>query len=265
MKGTDTLLYSVETGVATITLNRPDQLNAVTRQMLARLPDLLERAVTDGARAILLTGAGRAFCSGAALGGGNVDDERDLRAVVDNYYSPVARAFANSPLPIVTAVNGPAAGAGASLALWGDIIVAARSAYIVFAFSNIGLVPDAGASWLAAKSLGRVRAMELALLGERLGAQEAFAAGLITRIVEDEALSSTARGLAEQLASKPTLAMGLIRRQIHTALDDGLDATLAMEALHQGQAGFSEDFAEGVAAFRDKRNPLFQGTQRPAL
>lgn len=253
------ILYDLSGHVATLTLNRPDQLNALTYDMLLAIPALLGKAVDDGARALVVTGNGRAFCSGAALAGNDAGRPRDLGESVDRYYSPLARSFAQSPIPVVTAVNGAAAGAGASLALWGDIILAARSSYILLAFANIGLVPDAGASWLIAQSVGRVKAMEMALLGERLSADEALAAGLITRVVDDQDLMPAAFDIAGRLAAKPTLAMGLIRRQIQVGLDDGLAATLVVESAHQSRAGASEDFAEGVLAFREKRKPIFTG------
>jgi 2-(1,2-epoxy-1,2-dihydrophenyl)acetyl-CoA isomerase len=255
----DDLLYALDGAVATITLNRPAQLNAVTYAMLLALPGLIARAAQDGARAILMTGTGRAFCAGAALGDDNPVPAPDLGRVIDIYYSPVARAFAESSIPIVSAINGPAAGAGASIAMWADIIVAARSSYLMLAFANIGLVPDCGATWLVAKGAGRVKALEMALLGEKLSADEARAAGLVTRVVEDEELMPTALGLARKLAAMPPIAMALIRKQIRAGLDDSLAGVLHAEAEHQRIAGFSDDFREGVSAFLEKRKPIFTG------
>lgn len=253
------LLYQIDGSVATITLNRPAQLNALTYEMLLDLPCMLTRAANEGARVLLITGAGRAFCSGAALGPDNAAPHRDLGKVMEQYYSPLARAFAESSIPIVSAINGPAVGAGAAIAMWADIIVAARSSYLLLAFANIGLVPDCGSSWLIAKGAGRVKALEMALLGERLPAEAALAAGLVTRVVDDADLLPAAQALANKLAAMPTLAMGMIRQQIRAGLDDGLAGALQMEIEHQRRAGNSADFAEGVAAFNEKRKPSFQG------
>jgi 2-(1,2-epoxy-1,2-dihydrophenyl)acetyl-CoA isomerase len=253
------ILYALSGDVAEITLNRPEQLNAVDYDMLLALPQLLTRAVDDGARAILLTGSGRAFCSGATLSADRLKDCRDLGEIVDTYYNPLARSMASLPIPLVTAINGPAAGAGASLALWGDIILAARSSYLLFAFANIGLVPDAGGTWLLAKSVGRTKALEIALLSEKVPAEAALAAGLVTKVIDDEDLLPAARALAARLAARPTLAMSLIRGQIQAALDGDLEAALLEERNNQRTAGASEDFGEGVRAFIDKRKPVFKG------
>ncbi|MBX3593855.1 enoyl-CoA hydratase-related protein [Sphingomonas sp.] len=256
----ETVLYALENGIATIRLNRPDRLNAVTPAMLTLIRDTLWRAADEGARVVLLTGEGRGFCSGAELGtesGKGLNP--DLGRSIELGYNPVAEALSKLPIPIVVAVNGPAAGAGAGIALGGDIVVMAKSAYLLLAFSNIGLVPDCGATWLVAKSAGRAKALEMALLGEKLGAQEAKDAGLVARVVEDEALMETAFAIAAQLAAKPTMALGLIRAQVKAALNSTLSETLSIEATNQRRAGYSEDFREGVAAFLQKRKPEFKG------
>jgi len=252
------ILYALADNVATIRLNRPDRLNAITPELMGQLKDALARAVDEGARAVLLTGEGRAFCSGAELGdmGGAAPD---LGALLEAHYHPVVEALAALPIPIVSAINGPAAGAGASLALAGDIIVMARSAYLLLAFANIGLVPDAGATWLIAKAAGRARVLEMALLGERMSAEAALDAGLVTRVADDAAVMDTATALAAKLASMPTLALGMIRAQVSTALSGTLSETLAIEASNQRIAGFSADFAEGVRAFAEKRKAEFKG------
>lgn len=253
-----TILYSLDNSVATIRLNRADRLNAVTPDMLALLRDTLWRAADEGARAVLLTGEGRGFCSGAELAGRD-DGPLDLGASIERGYNPVAEALSKLPIPIVTAVNGPAAGAGAAIALGGDIVVMAQSAYLLLAFSNIGLVPDCGATWLVAKSAGRAKALEMALLGEKMSAQEAKDAGLVARVVDDEALMNTAQEIAARLAAKPTLALGMIRAQVKAALNSTLSETLSIEATNQRKAGHSADFHEGVAAFLQKRAPEFKG------
>jgi len=258
-EASDTVTLALDAGVATITLNRPEQLNALTPDMLLEIPRALNRAVDAGARAILITGAGRAFCAGAALGGGATPGVTDLGETIATYYNPLAEALSASPVPLVSAVNGPAAGAGASIALAADVIVAAESAYLLLAFANIGLVPDAGATWLVAKSAGRVKAMEMALLGERMSAEEAHRYGLVTRVAADAELMTVATALARKLAEMPTQALGLIRRQIRDALDLSFQDALALEGENQRRAGFTDDYVEAVEAFKAKRRPVFKG------
>ncbi|WP_423602305.1 enoyl-CoA hydratase-related protein [Sphingomonas sp. MS122] len=255
----ETVLYALDNGVATLRLNRPDRLNAVTGEMLDLIRASLLRAVNEGARAVLLTGEGRAFCSGADLvgraDGGMVDPADNL----EFHYNPLAETLSKLPIPVVTAVNGPAAGAGVGIALAGDIVVMAKSAYLLLAFSNIGLVPDCGATWLVAKSAGRAKALEMALLGEKMSADDALDSGLVARVVEDDALLATAGEIAAKLAAKPTVALGLIRAQVKAALNSTLSETLSIEAQHQRIAGKTEDFREGVMAFIQKRPPEFKG------
>lgn len=258
----ETVLYSLDNGVATIRLNRPERLNAVTLDMLDLIRASLVRAVNEGARAVLLTGEGRGFCSGAELAGRATSDGSTSVDPSDNleyHYNPLAETLSKLPIPIVTAINGPAAGAGVGIALGGDIVVMAKSAYLLLAFSNIGLVPDCGATWLVAKSAGRAKALEMALLGEKMFADDAKDAGLVARVVEDDALMAEAGKLAATLAAKPTIALGLIRAQIKAALNNTLSETLSVEAAHQRIAGKTEDFREGVMAFLGKRAPEFKG------
>lgn len=253
-----TISYDLSDAVATITLDRPDRMNAISPALLDEMAAALDAAVAAGARALILTGAGRAFCSGADLAG---DDGMpgDLGALLDAHYHPVVRRLADLPIPIVTAMNGPAVGAGLSLALAGDIVVAARSSYLLLAFVNIGLVPDAGATWLVAKGAGRMKALEMALLGEKLSAEDAASAGLVTRVVDDADVMTEARSIALRMARMPTAAIGMIRRQVASALSATLAETLEIERVNQTAAGRSRDFAEGVAAFVAKRKPKFEG------
>ena len=244
--------------VATIALARPDKLNAIIPAMLDEIGAAADAAVAEGVRALVLTGEGRFFCSGADIAGEGGLPE-DLGALIDAHYNPLVLKLAALPIPIVTALNGPAAGAGLSLALSGDIVIAAESAYLLLAFVNIGLVPDAGATWLVARSLGRARALEMALLGERLPAAEAKAAGLVTRVVADGEALATAQAIAAKLAAGPTKAIGAIRRQVAFALDHGLPETLATERDNQRQMGRTADFREAIAAFAEKRKPTFRG------
>jgi 2-(1,2-epoxy-1,2-dihydrophenyl)acetyl-CoA isomerase len=244
--------------VATITIARPDRLNALSGQTVDELRAAVEEAGSSGARCLLLTGEGRGFSSGAdlATGGGLPDD---VGASLEKHFNPLLEAIFALPIPVVAAVNGPCAGAGCSLALAADIVVAGRSAYFLQAFVNIGLIPDAGATWLLPRLAGRARAMEMMMLGERVSAEQALQWGLISRVVEDEALESEAVALATRLAQGPTVALGLIRKLAREAAHVPLSEALAAERVAQRDAGRSEDFKAGVAAFLQKGQPRFEG------
>lgn len=214
--------------------------------------------MTDGARAILITGEGRAFCSGADLAGeGGI--VADLGETLEAWYHPLMMRLAALDIPVISAINGPAVGAGVALALAADIVMMARSAYLQLGFVNIGLVPDAGATWLIAKSAGRAKALEMTLLGERMSAQDAQDCGLVARVVDDEALFDEALAIAQRLGEGPSVAIGLIRKQVAAALNLTQAETLALEASNQREAGRTADFREGVTAFREKRPPTFKG------
>ncbi|NJC32918.1 2-(1,2-epoxy-1,2-dihydrophenyl)acetyl-CoA isomerase [Sphingomonas jejuensis] len=243
--------------VATVTLNRPDRMNALSPQLFDDATAAIEQAVAGGAGAVVLTGAGGAFCAGADLTA--AADPSKVGDTLERYYNPFTRLIFDLPVPVVTAINGPAVGAGLGIALLGDISIAARSSYLLLAFVGIGLVPDAGSSWLVAKAVGRAKALELALLGDRVSAEAAAEMGLVTRVVDDADCLPTAQALAARLARGPSPAVRLIRRQMNAALNLDLDAVLAMEAQHQGEAGRSADFMEGVTAFLQKRPPAFGG------
>ncbi len=256
-----TILFDLSDNVATITLNRPQQLNALTPELLGEFKAAIDEALSGGARALLLTGADRAFCSGADLigGGGQGGMPDDLGTLLDSHYHPVIEALANLEIPIVTAINGPAVGAGLSFALSADIVLAARSSYLLLSFANIGLVPDAGSTWFVAKAVGRVKALEMALLGDRISAEYAAEIGLITRAVDDDMLMEQARMVATRLAAGATVALGLIRNQFRAGLADTLEETLAVERANQTVAGRTRDFREAIRAFAEKRPPVFEG------
>lgn len=261
MTDSPTLLKSLDSGVLTLTLNRPDKLNSLNEELHFALRAGFQQAADDPEiRAILLTGSGRGFCAGADLGDRDPRKERpDLGAIIERLYNPTLRLIRALEKPVICAVNGVAAGAGANIALACDIVVAARSAKFIQAFSKIGLIPDAGGSWSLARILGEPRAKALALLAEPLPAEKAAEWGMIWKAVDDEALLDEARAIALRLASGPTKGLGLTKRAIQAAADNSLDAQLDLERDLQGEAGRSDDYAEGVLAFLEKRKPEFRG------
>lgn len=257
------VLSTLEDGVLSVTLNRPDKLNSFNEAMHVALRAAIQRAHDDAAvRAVLLTGAGRAFSAGQDLGdrdprkGGGAPD---LGVTLETFYNPTLRLIRALEKPVVCAVNGVAAGAGANIAFACDIVLAARSARFVQAFARIGLVPDAGGSFTLARILGEPRAKALAMTAEPLSAEKAADWGLIWKAVDDAALMDAAGDLARRLAAGPTLGLGLTKRLIQAAAGNSLDEQLDLERDLQRQAGRSHDYAEGVTAFLEKRDPVFRG------
>jgi 2-(1,2-epoxy-1,2-dihydrophenyl)acetyl-CoA isomerase len=244
--------------VATVTLNRPESLNALNGAMVDELRQAVESLPGSGARCLLITGAGRGFSSGADLAsGGGLPADAGL--ALEKHFNPLVEALFSLPIPVVAAVNGPAAGAGCSLALAADIVIAARSAYFLQAFINIGLIPDAGATWLLPRLAGRARAMEMMMLGQRVSAEQAQSWGMISRVVDDADLAAEAVALATNLAQGPTVALGLIRQLARDAEQLSLSHALAAERVAQRDAGETSDFRSAVMAFLEKRQARFDG------
>jgi 2-(1,2-epoxy-1,2-dihydrophenyl)acetyl-CoA isomerase len=244
--------------VATLTLARPDRLNAMSAQTVDELRAAVEEVKGSDARCLLITGEGRGFSSGADLASGGGLPE-DAGEALEKHFNPLIEALFDLSIPVVAAVNGPCAGAGCSLALSADIVIAGQSAYFLQAFVNIGLIPDAGATWLLPRLAGRARAMEMMLLGERVPAEQALQWGLVSRVVEDEHLASEAMLLASNLARGPTVALGLIRKLARNAEQLPLSDALAAERAAQREAGRTEDFKAAVVAFLQKHQPRFEG------
>ncbi len=257
----ETINVETKDDVATVTLNRPERLNAMPPQMAEEIGDFLDNL--DGARCVLITGEGRAFCSGADLAGRDASQSisggQGAYRALTRSYNPLMLKLAKLDIPVITAVNGPAAGVGCSLALASDFAIAAKSAYFLQAFVNIGLVPDGGASWMLARLVGKARATEMMLLGEKIPGEKAADWGLVYKCVEDDALMGEAQALAKRLAGGPTMALGIMRQNLAKALDSDYASALLGEAEGQRVAGDSEDAREGAIAFLQKRKAEFKG------
>ncbi len=258
----ETILFSVEEGVARLTLNRPDKLNSFNTAMHKEVREALARVASEGGRVLVLSGAGRGFCAGQDLGDRAVapgGQGVDLGESIETYYKPLVLALRNLPMPVIAAVNGVAAGAGANIALACDLVIAARSASFVQSFSKLGLVPDSGGTWFLPRLVGNARALGLALLGEKLSAEQAAQWGLIWRCVEDGEFKQTVDSLAAQLAQAPTRGLARTKQSIYGSWERSLEPQLDQERDLQRELGRSQDYAEGVAAFIEKRTPKFTG------
>ncbi|HEX7123699.1 MAG TPA: enoyl-CoA hydratase-related protein [Gemmatimonadaceae bacterium] len=253
--------FELDQGVAWIALNRPDVLNSMHLPMAREVQQALDAAARDeNVRAVLLSAEGRAFCAGQDLGAVPLDGPMpDLAEIVHAQYNPIIRGLRTIPKPVVCAVNGVAAGAGANLALACDIVIAATDATFIQAFTRIGLIPDSGGTFTVPRLVGMARTTGLMMLGDKLTATQARDWGLIWDVVEPTALLSTARELTQRLATQPTRALGLLKQLLNASLGNDLGAQLDLEAKLQAEAGRTEDFLEGVRAFREKRKPSFRG------
>ncbi|GGO79159.1 2-(1,2-epoxy-1,2-dihydrophenyl)acetyl-CoA isomerase [Marinobacterium nitratireducens] len=255
--------YRVDQGVAILTFNRPASLNSFNAEMHAEVRDALKSARRDAAvRCLMITGNGRGFCAGQDLSDRNVApgaERPDLGQSIERNYNPMIRALRDFPAPVVCAVNGVAAGAGANIALACDIVFAARSASFIQAFCKIGLVPDSGGTWTLPRLVGHARATALSMLGDKIGAEQAAQWGMIWSCVEDDALYDSALACARQLATQPTRGLALIKRALNASSTNSLDQQLDLERDLQTLAGRTDDYREGVAAFMEKRQPQFQG------
>jgi len=258
-----TIIVEKANGVANLTLNRPDRLNSFNVQMHEELQSALDDIATDGeTRCMMITGAGRGFCAGQDLNDRAVTADGqapDLGMSVEKFYNPLIRRITNLKMPVICALNGVAAGAGASLVMACDIVIAARSASFILSFAKVGLVPDSGSSWHFTRALGLPRAKALAMLGNKLKAEQAEQWGLIYQVVDDENLAQEAQELSSYLATQPTEALANIKELVHTSLDYSLNEQLERERKAMQHLGRSHDYKEGVAAFIEKREAKFKG------
>lgn len=254
----ETILYDVTDEIATIRLNRPDKMNALSTVMRRELLEVLTRAPTE-ARVVVLTGEGPGFCAGQDLGDVGSFEDLDLERTLRDEYEPLLNLIYDCPVPTICAINGAAAGAGANLALGADIVIAARSATFLEAFARIGLVPDAGGTYWLPRLVGQARAMGMCLLADKITAEQAADWGLIWEVVEDETLENRTAELAQKLAKGPTAAYGMIKQALRQSHANGLPEQLQLEASLQAEAGKTRDFREGVMAFLQKRPAAYEG------
>ncbi|HEV2865330.1 MAG TPA: 2-(1,2-epoxy-1,2-dihydrophenyl)acetyl-CoA isomerase PaaG [Allosphingosinicella sp.] len=255
----ETIEFKLDSGIARLTLNRPDRLNSFTVQMHEEVADALARL--EGARVLVLTGAGRGFCAGQDLNDRAVapGEAVDLGESVEQRYNPLVRRITSLPMPVIARVNGVAAGAGANIALACDIVIAARSAKFIQSFAAIGLIPDSGGTWVLPRLVGQARALGLALTGDALPAEQAAEWGLIWKAVEDERLDEEVDALAARFAAGPTLGLARIKKMIRESWGHDLNEELGLQRDAMRELGFSDDYREGVAAFIAKRKPNFTG------
>ncbi len=254
----ETILYNVAAKVVTITLNRPEVMNGLNAQMRMDLLHAVKHAPQDG-RVIVLTGAGRGFCSGQDLGDRITSGDIDMERTLKEEYEPLLKAIYECPIPTISAVNGPAAGAGANLALAADVVIATQSAFFIQAFARIGLIPDAGGSYWLPRQIGFAKAMGAALFADKISADQASDWGMIYESIPDDQFTQTIVARAQKLANGPTKAYEYIKQAMRASFDNSLDDQLALEAELQGKAGKTRDFTEGVMAFMEKRAPKYEG------
>ena len=259
----ETIEFEITDGVAVLTLNRPDRMNSFNTEMHAEVRDALKQVKKDQAvRCLLITGNGRGFCAGQDLSDRNVDPNAEMPNLgesIEKNYNPLIRTLQGLEMPVICAVNGVAAGAGANIAFACDIVLAARSASFIQAFCKIGLVPDSGGTWTLPRLVGHARAMALSMLGDKVSAEQAQSWGMIWQVIDDEQLKDEALSLAKRLATQPTKGLALIKRAIQSSWDNSFDEQLDLERDLQTLAGRTEDYREGVKAFMEKRQPDFKG------
>lgn len=253
------ILFELKDSIAWITLNRPEVYNSVHQAMAFEIHRALDRCVDEDVRCVVITGAGKAFCAGQDLNEVTDPDGPELRNIVREHYNPIIFKIRQLPKPVISAVNGVAAGAGANIALCGDIVVAAESASFVQAFSKIGLIPDSGGTYFLPRMIGVQRAAALMMTGDKVGANDALAMGMLYRVYPVETFQESVANLARQLADMPTFGLALTKRALNESFNLNLSEQLALEEELQTQAGQSHDYNEGVAAFLEKRKPNFIG------